>query len=138
MIGLLTVLLVGTSLVAKELERRTIYNLLSRPISRSSYLVGKWAGSVGRAVDGVGWCSDSRCGARSRCAACTGAARDPRSHLPRRARADGGDRDRGAVLLALDAGAVGALHARRSTWSGQWSYDLRELVVASSRRRSRP
>jgi ABC-type transport system involved in multi-copper enzyme maturation permease subunit len=44
LVGLLTVLLIGTSLVAKELERRTIFNLLSRPISRSSYLVGKWLG----------------------------------------------------------------------------------------------
>jgi ABC-type transport system involved in multi-copper enzyme maturation permease subunit len=44
LLGLLVVLLVGTSLVAKELERRTIFNLLSRPISRPSYLVGKWVG----------------------------------------------------------------------------------------------
>lgn len=43
-LGLLGILLVGTSLVAKEVERRTIYNLLSRPISRHAYLVGKWAG----------------------------------------------------------------------------------------------
>ena len=43
-LGLLVVLLVGTSLVAKELERRTIYNLLSRPIARPSYLLGKWIG----------------------------------------------------------------------------------------------
>jgi ABC-type transport system involved in multi-copper enzyme maturation permease subunit len=43
-LGLLVVLLVGTSLVAKEIERRTIYNLLSRPLTRSVYLVGKWAG----------------------------------------------------------------------------------------------
>ena len=34
LLGLLVVLLVGTSLVAKEIERRTIYNLLSRPITR--------------------------------------------------------------------------------------------------------
>jgi ABC-2 type transport system permease protein len=45
--GLLIVLLVGTSLVAKEIERRTIYNLLSRPIGRPSYLVGKWLGLTG-------------------------------------------------------------------------------------------
>ncbi len=44
LLGLLAVLLVGTSLVAKEVERRTIYNLLSRPITRPAYLVGKWAG----------------------------------------------------------------------------------------------
>ncbi len=43
-IGLLLVLLVGTSLVSKEIDRRTIYNLLSRPLARGSYLVGKWAG----------------------------------------------------------------------------------------------
>jgi ABC-type transport system involved in multi-copper enzyme maturation permease subunit len=44
LLGLLTVLLVGTGLVAKEIERRTIYNMLSRPIARPVYLVGKWAG----------------------------------------------------------------------------------------------
>src|SRR2546428_140372 len=45
--GLLIVMLVGTSLVAKEIERRTIFNLLSRPISRPAYLVGKWLGLSG-------------------------------------------------------------------------------------------
>lgn len=44
MLGLLIVLLVGTSLVAKEIERRTIFNLLSRPLTRPAYLIGKWAG----------------------------------------------------------------------------------------------
>jgi ABC-type transport system involved in multi-copper enzyme maturation permease subunit len=44
MLGLLVVLMVGTSLVAKEIERRTIYSLLSRPIGRTTYLIGKWAG----------------------------------------------------------------------------------------------
>ena len=44
LLGLLIVLLVGTSLVGKEVERRTIYNLLSRPLARPEYLVGKWAG----------------------------------------------------------------------------------------------
>ena len=43
-IGLVLVLLVGTNLVGKEIDRRTIYNLLSRPVSRRSYLVGKFAG----------------------------------------------------------------------------------------------
>jgi len=45
--GLLVVLLVGTNLVAKEIERRTIFNLLSRPIGRPAYLVGKWWGLSG-------------------------------------------------------------------------------------------
>jgi ABC-type transport system involved in multi-copper enzyme maturation permease subunit len=43
-LGLLAILMVGTSLVAKEIDRRTIYNLLSRPIARPTYLVGKWLG----------------------------------------------------------------------------------------------
>ena len=47
MLGLLVVLTVGTSLVAKEIDRRTIFSLLSRPIPRSAYLVGKWAGLTG-------------------------------------------------------------------------------------------
>ena len=44
LLGMFVVLLVGTSLVAKEIERRTIFNLLSRPIARHEYLIGKWAG----------------------------------------------------------------------------------------------
>ncbi len=44
LLGLLTVVMVGTSLVAKEIDRHTIYNLLSRPIPRPLYLVGKWGG----------------------------------------------------------------------------------------------
>ena len=44
LLGVLVTLLVGGSLVAKEIERRTIYNLLSRPIARPLYLVGKWLG----------------------------------------------------------------------------------------------
>jgi len=47
MLGLLVILMVGTGLVAKEIDRRTIFNLLSRPIGRSGYLVGKWAGLAG-------------------------------------------------------------------------------------------
>lgn len=44
LLGLLMILLVATNLVAKEIERRTIFNLLSRPLTRPAYLIGKWAG----------------------------------------------------------------------------------------------
>jgi ABC-type transport system involved in multi-copper enzyme maturation permease subunit len=44
LLGVLVTLLVGGSLVAKEIERRTIYSLLSRPIARHQYLIGKWLG----------------------------------------------------------------------------------------------
>ena len=47
LLGVLVVVMVGTSLVSKEIERRTIFNLLSRPIARAEYLLGKWIGLTG-------------------------------------------------------------------------------------------
>jgi ABC-type transport system involved in multi-copper enzyme maturation permease subunit len=44
--GLLIVLFVGINLMAKDLDKRTIYTVLSRPISRSQYIVGKFLGMV--------------------------------------------------------------------------------------------
>jgi Cu-processing system permease protein len=44
--GLLLVLFVGINLMAKDLDKRTIYMVLSRPISRSQYIVGKFLGMV--------------------------------------------------------------------------------------------
>jgi Cu-processing system permease protein len=44
--GLLLVLFVGINLMAKDLDKRTIYMVLSRPISRSQYIVGKFFGMV--------------------------------------------------------------------------------------------
>ncbi|MCE9627444.1 MAG: ABC transporter permease [Candidatus Eisenbacteria bacterium] len=43
-LGMIVILMVGSSLVAKEIDRRTIFNLLSRPLPRPLYLFGKWAG----------------------------------------------------------------------------------------------
>lgn len=47
MLALLGIVVVGTGLVSKEIERRTIYNLLSRPLPRPVYLIGKWFGLAG-------------------------------------------------------------------------------------------
>jgi ABC-type transport system involved in multi-copper enzyme maturation permease subunit len=44
--GLLLVLFVGINLMAKDLDKKTIYMVLSRPISRSQYIVGKFLGMV--------------------------------------------------------------------------------------------
>lgn len=54
-LGMVVILMVGSSLVAKEIDRRTIFNLLSRPLPRPVYLLGKWAGLTGAlcAVAGV-------------------------------------------------------------------------------------
>jgi len=42
--GLLLVLFIGINLMAKDLDRRTIYMVLARPISRAEYLAGKFLG----------------------------------------------------------------------------------------------
>jgi ABC-type transport system involved in multi-copper enzyme maturation permease subunit len=42
--GLLLTLFLGTNLIAKDLERKTIQAILSRAISRSQYVVGKFLG----------------------------------------------------------------------------------------------
>lgn len=42
--GLLVVLFVGINLMAKDLDRKTIYMVLSRPVSRAQYLLGKFLG----------------------------------------------------------------------------------------------
>jgi Cu-processing system permease protein len=42
--GLLIAIFIGISLVWKEIERRTIYNVLSRPVTRWNFIVGKYLG----------------------------------------------------------------------------------------------
>ncbi len=42
--GLLLVFFVGIDLMAKDLDKRTIYMVLARPISRQQYIVGKFLG----------------------------------------------------------------------------------------------
>jgi ABC-type transport system involved in multi-copper enzyme maturation permease subunit len=44
--GALTAILIGTGLVAKEIEKRTIFTLLAKPIHRHEFLLGKFAGLV--------------------------------------------------------------------------------------------
>lgn len=42
--GLLISIFVGISLVQKEIQRRTVLTLLSKPISRASFIIGKYFG----------------------------------------------------------------------------------------------
>lgn len=42
--GLLIVLFIGINLLAKDIDKRTIYMVISRPVSRSQYIVGKFLG----------------------------------------------------------------------------------------------
>jgi ABC-type transport system involved in multi-copper enzyme maturation permease subunit len=44
--GLVMAIFIGVGLVYKEIEKRTLYSLLSKPIRRWEFLVGKYAGLV--------------------------------------------------------------------------------------------
>ena len=44
--GVFIAIFIGIGLVSKEVERRSIYSLLSKPISRPQFIVGKYAGLV--------------------------------------------------------------------------------------------
>lgn len=44
--GLFIAIFIGIGLVSKEVERRSIYALLSKPVSRSQFIAGKYAGLV--------------------------------------------------------------------------------------------
>lgn len=45
-IGLFIAIFIGIGLVAKEVERRSIYNLLAKPVRRRDVILGKYAGLV--------------------------------------------------------------------------------------------
>jgi len=44
--GLLIAIFIGTGLVSKEVEKRSIYAVLAKPLTRASFVVGKFAGLV--------------------------------------------------------------------------------------------
>jgi ABC-type transport system involved in multi-copper enzyme maturation permease subunit len=44
--GVAIALFVGVGLIHKEVERRTVYTILSKPLSRGEFLLGKFAGLV--------------------------------------------------------------------------------------------
>ncbi len=43
-IGVIVAIFVGIGLVNKEIERRTLYTIMARPISRSQFILGKYCG----------------------------------------------------------------------------------------------
>ncbi|MHC4871053.1 MAG: ABC transporter permease [Planctomycetota bacterium] len=44
--GALIAVFIGTALIYKEIDKRTIYTILSKPVSRYEFLLGKFAGLV--------------------------------------------------------------------------------------------
>ena len=46
LMGAIIAVFVGVGLIHREVERRTVYTILSRPVSRTAFVVGKFAGLV--------------------------------------------------------------------------------------------
>lgn len=44
LVGVIIAIFVGIGLVSKEIERRTVYTIVARPISRWQFILGKYAG----------------------------------------------------------------------------------------------
>src|SRR5918911_931925 len=44
LVGVLIAIFVGIGLVSKEIERRTVYTIMARPISRTEFVLGKYLG----------------------------------------------------------------------------------------------
>lgn len=42
--GLLMIMFIGTNLLSKDIDKRTIYMVITRPISRGEYIIGKFLG----------------------------------------------------------------------------------------------
>lgn len=45
-IGVLIAIFIGISLVSREIERKTLYNVLSKPVARWEFILGKYIGLV--------------------------------------------------------------------------------------------
>jgi Cu-processing system permease protein len=45
-VGVIIAIFVGIGLVSKEIERRTVYTIMARPISRTQFILGKYCGLV--------------------------------------------------------------------------------------------
>jgi len=48
--GVVTTVVLGVSLLSKELDKRTIYNILSKPVARWQFLIGKFLGLLATMV----------------------------------------------------------------------------------------
>src|SRR5262249_41787785 len=100
-LGLLVVAVVGANLVHPQIERRPVHVILARPISRATYLIGKWAGLtlavwITGAITGVALVGVTLLVRGGE------AARSVRGRDPGRALVLAPHRARGSLLFALD------------------------------------
>ena len=48
--GLMMAVFIGIGLVSKEIERKTIYNILSKPVARYEFILGKFLGLMAKRI----------------------------------------------------------------------------------------
>ncbi len=51
--GMLIAIFLGTRLIPDEIEKRTIYTLLAKPVTRAQFLVGKYLGGLATVISNV-------------------------------------------------------------------------------------
>ena len=51
--GMLIAVFLGTRLIPDEIEKRTIYTLLSKPVTRTQFLLGKFFGGLATVISNV-------------------------------------------------------------------------------------
>ncbi len=51
--GMLIAVFLGTRMIPDEIEKRTIYTLLSKPVTRAQFLLGKFFGGLGTVITNV-------------------------------------------------------------------------------------
>ena len=126
--GMLVILMVGANLVGKEIDRRTIYNLLSRPVARPLYLVGKWAG-----LSAALWAVALLLGAGLQLMVLWSGGRDHFVPVLAGLYMAGLELTVMASLAvlfsALSTPVLSALYTMAFFCAGQWSYDLREFAA---------
>ena len=143
--GVFIAVFVGISLVSKEVDRRSVYPLLAKPISRGGFIVGKYLGLLTTllvntavmtvALRGAVLPVAQRAGQR---AAGVGRARprppSPPGHRAHLRRDRPGHRGRAVLLELLEPPAVGGIHARHLRGR---AVQRRPEALQRDRRRSR-
>jgi Cu-processing system permease protein len=61
MFGLAIAVFIGVGLVTKEVEKRSVYGLLTKPLSRTEFMLGKYAGLVMTIAVNLSVMTSTRC-----------------------------------------------------------------------------
>ena len=121
--GLLIAVFIGIGLVSKEVEKKSVYSLLAKPVSRTQFILGKYLGLVLTLMVNLGVMTvafyavlfyvDATASASARGSWAAPPRRSAAAHRDRADRRRTGDRHGPGVVLLhlLESAALGAAHA---------------------------